>query len=164
MGRYVSAGQVAELLPALFATSGLTPGQTEFFIETVEDEIDGRIGRIWNTAPFSGNAPPMVKTLTKLGTSVAIRSSLISLEDPSVSGWIKNDQERFDDLLTQLADGTLDMVTSSGTIIARAQPKSAQFWSSTKDYAPTRNVLDSIEQRVSPTRIQDTLDDQEADS
>ena len=164
MGRYIDSGQIVSLMPALISTSALTPGQIEFFIETVEDEIDGRVGRIWNTAPFSGNAPPMFKTLTKLGTSVAIRSSLISLEDPSVSGWIKNDQERFDDLLTQLADGTLDMVTSSGTIIARAQPKSAQFWSSTKDYAPTRNVLDSTEQRVSPTRIQDALDDQEADS
>ena len=164
MGRYVNVGQIEALLPTLFSTAGLTPGQTEFFIETVEDEIDARIGRYWPTATFSGNAPPIVKTLAKLGTSVAIRTSLINMEDPSVSQWIKGDQDRYDNLVDKLVAGTADMVTGSGTIIERQSPKSVQFWSSTKNYVPTRSVIDPIDQQVSPTRIQDTQDAIDADT
>jgi hypothetical protein len=164
MGRYVDAGQVQSILPALISTAGMTPGEVEFFIETREDEIDSRIGRYWNTAQFSGSAPPMLKTLTKLGTAADIIASKISMEDPSVSQWCKQYNDRYDALLKALLDGEADIVTSSGTILSKTTPKSLQFWSSTKQYAPTMNILDAIDQRVSPNRIDQAQDDQDADS
>lgn len=164
MGRYIDAGHVMEILPVFISTAGMTPGQVEFFIETREDEIDARLGKYWNTAVWSGNTPPMIRTLAKLGATVDIRKSKISMEDPSISGWIVEDEKKFEGLIESLVKGTSDIVTSSGTLLQRLAPKSAGFWSSTKDYHPTFTILDSTEQRVSPNRIQDTLDDQEADS
>jgi hypothetical protein len=164
MGRYVNTGQIMEILPVFISTAGMTPGQVEFFIEIREDEIDARLGKYWNTAVWSGNAPPMIRTLAKLGATVDIRKSKISMEDPSISGWIVEDEKKFEGLIESLIKGTADIVTSSGTILSRLTPKSAAFWSNTKNYHPTFTILDSSEQQVSPNRIQDTLDAQEADS
>jgi hypothetical protein len=152
MGRYVSAGQIIEILPVFISTAGMTPGQVEFFIETREDEIDARLGRDWNTAVWSGNAPPMVKTLAKLGATVDIRKSKISMEDPSMSAWIVEDEKKFNDLIDSLITSKADIITSSGTVLQRTAPKSAGFWSSTSQYKPTRDIRDVTEQHVSRTR------------
>lgn len=164
MGRYIEAGQITSILPAFISTAGMTPGEIEFFIETREDEIDARLGRYYNIAVWSGSAPPMIKTLGKNGTVADIIQSKVSMEDPSVSQWASAYGNKFESLITSLVSGTADLVTNSGTIIARSTPKSATFWSSTKGYMPTRNILDPTEQRVSPTRIQDTRDDLDADT
>jgi hypothetical protein len=160
MGRYVDAGQIMEILPAFISTAGMTSGQVEFFVETREDEIDARLGRDWDTAVWSGNAPPMVKTLAKLGATVDIRKSKISMEDPSVSQWIVEDEKKFNDIMDLLVTGKADIVTGSGTLLQRRLPKSAGFWSSTSQYKPTRDIRDVTEQHVSRTRkLKEQADD-----
>jgi len=164
MGRYVNTGQIMEILPVFISTAGMTPGQVEFFIETREDEIDARLGRDWNTAVWSGNAPPMVKTLAKIGATVDIRKSKISMEDPSMSAWIVEDEKKFNELINSLLTGKADIITGSGTVLQRTVSKSAGFWSSTSQYKPTRDVRDVTEQQVSQTRQQDAEDADIADS
>jgi hypothetical protein len=164
MGRYVEAGQIMEILPVFISTAGMTPGQVEFFIEGREDEIDARLGRFWNTTVFSGNAPPMVKTLAKLGATVDIRKSKISMEDPSISQWIVEDEKKFEALITSLVSGTADLVTGSGTVLARTGRMQDQIWSSTKDYAPTMTILDATDQNMSRQRELDEADRQSADA
>ena len=58
MGRYIDSGQIVSLMPALISTSALTPGQIEFFIETVEDEIDGRVEALGQTLADDGAQQP----------------------------------------------------------------------------------------------------------
>ena len=154
MGRYVTTGQIMEILPVFISTAGLTPGQLEFFIETREDEIDARLGRNWDMSVFSGsgNAPPMIRTLAKLGASIDVRKSKISMEDPSVSQWIVEDEKKFENLITSLGSGTADLVNNAGAIIGRRTQTRDMVWSSTKAYQPTMNILDPTEQRKSPSR------------
>ena len=121
MGRYANAGQLVEIQPVFFGTAGLSPNTIEFFIETREDEIDARLGRYWNMQPFSGNPPSMLKTLAKLGAWVDVRKSKISMEDPSVSQWITQDETKFETLITQ---GRRSCATQSGP----RRPSTSRRW------------------------------------
>ena len=160
MGRYINAEQLAAIQPVFFGTAGMTPGSIEFFIETREDEIDARLGRYWNMQPFSGSAPSMLKTLTKLGAWVDVRKSKISMEDPSISQWIVQDETKFENLMTSLVSGTAELIAADGTVIARTSQLRDQVWSSTKGYKPTMDLRDPTRQRVSRTRL---LDERDAD-
>ena len=161
MGRYVDSGQITEILPVFIATAGLTVGQLEFFIESGEDEIDARLGRNWDMSVFSGsgNTPPMIKTLTKLRASIDIRKSKISMEDPSTSQWIVEDEKKFENLITSLSSGTADLINNAGAIIGRRTQTRDMVWSSTKAYQPTMNFLDPTEQQKSPSRELDKKED-----
>ena len=163
MGRYADSGQVMEILPVFISTAGMTPGQIEFFIETREDEIDARIGRFWNTLPFSGNPPNMLKTLAKLGATIDIRKSKISMEDPSVSAWIVEDEKKFENLITSLVSGTAELISTMGAVIPRTPQIQGQVWSSTAGYKPTMDLRDQSDQHVSRTRRIDEREEDLAD-
>lgn len=164
MGRYISADQITATLPKVVATAGSEPGELEFHIEVAEDEIDGRLGRFWNMSTFSGNAPPMIKTLTRLRSLHNYLYTLVTMENPSQSNWVTQPGERFDKLMENLEAGKGVLVSGSGTIIGMTPLTSDQVWSSTARYAQTMTVLDPIEQRVSRTRQQDVEDEQIADN
>lgn len=163
MGRYINAGDLTQSLTEFVGTAGTKPGELEWFVQIREDEVQGRLGRAYNTHAFSGSAPPIIQTLVRLGASVDYRKSKISMEDPSVSQWITQDEEKFDKILTGILDGTIDIITSSGTILARTVDLRDQVWSSTQAYAPTMTLEDPTRQRVSPSRLRDMDDETQAD-
>ena len=164
MGRYISAGDLTQSLMEFVGTAGTKPGELEWFVQIREDEVQGRLGRAYNTHAFSGSAPPIIQTLVRLGASVDYRKSKISMEDPSVSQWITQDEEKFDKILTGLLDGTIDVITSSGTTVARTVELRDQVWSSTQAYAPTATLEDPTKQRVSPSRLRDMDDETHGDT
>lgn len=164
MGRYISAGDLTQSLMEFVGTAGTKPGELEWFVQIREDEVQGRLGRVYNTHAFSGSAPPIIQTLVRLGASVDYRKSKISMEDPSVSQWITQDEEKFDKILTGLLEGEIDIITASGTIIEPISQLRDQVWSSVSQYKPTMDLRDPTEQRVSRTRILDERDADLADS
>ena len=164
MGRYISADQITAMFPQVVATAGSEPGDLEFHIEVAEDEIDGRLGRYWNMTTFSGNAPPMLRTLTRLRGCHNYLHTLITMENPSQSTWVTNLGDRFDKLMENLESGKGVLASGSGTIIGTTPLEGDKVYSSTVGYAPTMTILDAIEQRMSRTRQQDVEDEQIADN
>lgn len=164
MGRYISADQITAMFPQVVATAGSEPGDLEFHIEVAEDEIDGRLGRYWNMTTFSGNAPPMVRTLARLRGCHNYLHTLITMENPSQSTWVTNLGDRFDKLMENLETGKNVLVSGSGTVIGMTPLGSDKVYSSTVGYAPTMTILDPIEQQMSRTRQQDVEDEQIADN
>lgn len=158
MGRYISADQILATLPQVVATAGSEPGDLEFHIEVAEDEIDGRLGRFWNMSTLSGNAPPMIKTLTRLRSLHNYLYTLVTMENPSQSSWVSQPGERFDKLMENLESGKSVLVSGSGTIIGMTPLDSDKVWSNTSGYAPTMDLRNSIEQQISPSRLRDTED------
>lgn len=164
MGRYISADQIVATLPKVVATAGSELGQLEFYIEVAEDEIDGRLGRFWNMTTFSGNAPPMIKTLARLRSLSSYLYTLVTMENPSQSSWVTQPGERFDKLMESLESGKNVLVSGSGTIISMSPLESDRVWSSTAGYSPTMTILDQTAQQMSRTREQDVEDAQIADN
>ena len=164
MGRYISADQITAMFPQVVATAGSEPGDLEFHIEVAEDEIDGRLGRYWNMSIFSGNAPPMLRTLARLRGCHNYLHTLITMENPSQSTWVTNLGERFDKLMENLEAGKSIMSSGSGTIIGTTPLEGDKVYSSTKGYAPTMDLRNSTEQQISSSRLRDMDDEALADN
>lgn len=155
MGKYIPGGQLGQEFPRVVGTAGTTLGELEWHIENAEAWLDGRIGRFYNVATFSGTAPPLVRTITRLRAGATYLQTLITLEDPSQSAWIQRMFDEANDLASELVSGTLAMVTGSGTIIAPTLPLASAMWSSTMQYVPTFNTRDFTNQRDDPNRRDD---------
>lgn len=161
MGKYVPGGQIEQDFPRVVGTAGTTLGELEWHVENAEAWLDGRIGRFYNTATFSGNAPPLVRTVTRIRAEATYLQTLITLEDPSQSAWIQRMFDEANDLASELVSGTLAMVTDSGTIIAPTLPSASMIWSSTMRWIPTFNERDFIHQRDDPNKIDEKAREQD---
>lgn len=161
-GKYVSGDHIAASLPKVVGTAGSTPGELDWQVQLAEDWLDGRIGRFYNTATFSGNAPPIVRTITRLRSQATYLQTLFTMEDPSISEWVQSMLDQANELTTELVSGTIAMVTDSGTIIAPALPLASRIWSDKMQYVPTFNLRDPIHQRIDPERLDDEARDQDS--
>lgn len=146
------------MYPRVVETAGFDPNEMDFYIQMAEDEINGTLAKFYSI-PFSSNMHP-IRTITELLAAHAMLRTLITQEDPSRSDWVQQLRERGEALLTAIADGKMDIVaaTSGGgaaTLLSRVSGVGDQVWSDTSGYKPTMDLRDPIEQRVSPTRLED---------
>jgi hypothetical protein len=151
---YTSPDEMKRMHPRVIETAGTTVGELDNYCQLAEDEINGALGGAY-TIPFSGGAPPLIRTIAREKASYVYLRSQIFQQDGSRSPWVEAIGERADRLLQGLIEGTIKLVTGSGTLIDRITTPDTTIWSSTQDYVPTFDLRDMTEQEIDEDRLDD---------
>ena len=155
---YSSGDELRRMWPRVVETAGTTVGELEWHVDVAEPEVNGMLGRRYSI-PFSGGTPPLVRTVTQLLASVSYLRTIYVSEDPARSDWITALDERAHKILDGLVDGTLALLTGSGTVVNPLPLAGGTIWSSTQGYQPTFTAaLPMFEQEVDPDRADDERD------
>ncbi len=119
------------------------------YIAQTEAYIDARLGQRF-VVPFDAPVNPII---TQIAADLAI-FFLLAEKMPSVPDFMDRRRQRADDLLEQLANGSL--IIASATLVASGGDSFA--WSSNMGRTPVfSSVLKPLDQRVDPNRVEDDL-------
>ena len=153
-GLYCNANDVRNLYKPL-SDSDMRNTEIDEFIRDVQNEVNTRIGHIYSV-PFAASAlPPAITTITK---NLALVSILERKGGAELPEWVRNRDERFRDLLSDIASGVVFLTLSSGVVLEPSLAALNKAHHSMADYTPTFNQLPFEEQRVDPDRIIDEED------
>jgi hypothetical protein len=154
---YTTGSDVMKTYSRVFQTTGLTPDDLESFVEDAEVEINGLLGGKYPVPFTKCSYPPLVGNLAKrLAAYKALRSQII-MDGQSRSDWVEIIRAELMEVVTGLNNGSLKLVSGSGTLIEPAADPSGTVWSSTMDYVPTYGMGSTILQEIDPSRV-DTED------
>lgn len=152
MPNYGTVSGVLTLYPRVGSVSAVTSAVTTTFLDHAEANIHGRIAGRY-TVPVSGSPPLLKYTSETLALAMLLRR-FFSQELENKSEWVSGMFEDVKQILDGIAAGSITIVDSSNVVIPSGR-SSSQVWSNTKDYAPTMNLLDPIQQEIDPDRLDD---------
>lgn len=154
---YWTTDEMAIAWKRFVQTGGFAPAELDQHISDAEDEVNGAIGGRY-TVPFSGGAPPLIRTCTRLLAGFNFLRGQIINEQPSRSDWVDRLREQAKEYLDKVAEGKLTLMSGSGTVIDPVAQPGLRIWSSTKDYVPTFGVIPQTRQEIDQDRIDDEDD------
>lgn len=134
---YTSVSRINSAFPALGSISNITSAIFAQFASDVEAEINARISSRY-VLPLTVECP----ILTAIATREAIYRTVVQRAlvqfPPAQQGQHPLQIQHSDDqkLLKALADGDIQLVTSSGGVVA-VDTTQMEIYSTTKDYLPT---------------------------
>lgn len=160
MGNYGTVAGVFELYPRVGSVSAVTSATVFSYIGRAEARVDAVVAQRY-TVPVPGS-PPLLKEATETLALGLLTRRFFSQEMENKSDWVKDFFTDADAILTSLAAGSMTLISSAGVIISATQT-ALGVWSSTKDYHPTMDFQEAIDQRASRSRQRDDVNDQVAD-
>jgi len=152
---YTSVTRVNSAFPMITSVSNITSGVVAQYSDDAEAEIDARISARY-ALPLGVTCPILVAIATRETIyNIATQRGLVQFP-PAQQGRAPLYQRHLDDqkLLEAIADGSVQLVTSSGAVIA-ADTSQKQIYSTTMDYVPTFSEGSQVDQ----VQDQDKLDD-----
>ena len=116
-------------------------------------------------APFDDgtDTPPVIKTISVDISGYYVMRSLYRDESQNKSEWTKELYDNAIDLLDQIAEGDVKLVDVDGNEI-EFTGNADDTESNTMDYTPTFDEANTINQTVSPSKLDDIADDKDADT
>ncbi len=129
-------------------TAGLVPDELEFFSQTADSVINGKIAKRY-VVPISPT-PPLLKTIS---IWLAIYYFTLRQDQGSsdeVRNWAQALYDQMIALLDQIASGEIVLVNTSGTILAAETFLPS---SDTEDHTPTFGIEDDTLQVIDPDRL-----------
>lgn len=160
MPNYGTVAGVFELYPRVGSVSAVTSATVFSYITRAEARVDAIVGQRY-TVPVPGS-PPLLKEAAETLTLGLLTRRFFSQEQENKSEWVEGFFTDATAILNALAAGSMTLVSSAGAVIASTRPGQS-VWSSTKDYHPTMDFQESVDQRASRGRLQTTADDAAAD-
>ena len=144
---YASYAQFTQV----YSVAGLTQPQLEnHYLPAGARWIDGRLGSVF-TVPFSST------NLTARDLNIHASMYLFLSGRTAKQDDAEEILKMLDGCITSLVSSNGVMLQSDDTTLAATSPQ-FQAWSTQKDYSPTFNMLDVVEQRVDHDRIIDERD------
>jgi phage gp36-like protein len=159
--KYTSVGRVNSAYPAVSSVTAITSAVIhDLYAEPVEAEIDGIISKRYSL-PLSVTCPILVGIATRETIyRLALERMLThfpAAQDGKHTLQVTHENDR--KMLSAIAEGTIQLISSSGEVVAPDLTESGEIWSTTKDYLPTFHEGDTGDW----VRDQSKLDDIEAD-
>lgn len=154
---YSNVGNILTALPAVGSTSAINSAAIFAYIGETEAQINAKISQSY-ALPFTVEVP----VLTVLSTRLTIQRLVTERLALNFSGATEKENpfaksmEMYQEMLSDIAKGTLRLLDSSGGVIAA---RAGGVWSSTSGYEPTFTegaMSDSIQD---PDKLDDALRD-----
>lgn len=154
---YTSVLTVNSAAPFISSVSNISSGVLAMFCNDVEAEIDARISKRY-ALPL-GSACPILTAIATRETiyRVAVQRALIQFP-PAQQGKSPLAVQHADDqkLLAEIADGTVQLVTAAGAVVA-VDLTQAEIFSTTMDYVPTFSEGADVDQVQDQNKLDDDL-------
>lgn len=155
MGTYTNNNKVRELYPLIDRTSSITSAQVEFYITQAESVINGFIAFRYSL-PFP-TIPQLVITFSSELSLLNLLDRFFTSEQPKVNEWRDKRKEELFKLLGGVKKGEILLILGDGSTVGQ-RTDIGGIKSNTKNFTPTFNHLDEINQTIDPDRIEDELD------
>jgi phage gp36-like protein len=145
---YTSVQKILTTLPALGSVTTITSATLAAFAQDAETLVNAKIAGAY-TVPVVG-APLLALLSTDIAIYRLMTRRLFSGQEQNKSEWPDRYKEALE-LLEQIGDGTLPLVTDSGATVVNDE--SALPWSNTKSFVPTF-MEDGVENsRIDPNKL-----------
>lgn len=131
MGDYTTYALVQQTLPkAVTSMTSVTTATVNHFITQAESFVNGKLAKIYSV-PVVGS--PMLETVATDLACYRLLRRLFTQEKKNSSSWVAQFEGAEDDL-DAIADGTISLVNSAGTLIAKTV---GAVWSNNEGFTPT---------------------------
>lgn len=163
---YATATTLLILLPGLPQTSSSmgysnTVSRIEQHITRADNIINGMIAKRYVISNFISSVPPLLKTLSEDITSYFTYRSFFSMDNQNRNEWTDKFEGAID-ILREIRDNKMDLVDSSGNVIAELLSATTNYVdSNTKDYASTFAEDTSTSWSVDNDKIDSISDDRD---
>ena len=154
---YTSVTRINSMFPMISSVANITSGVIAQYADDAEAEIDARISKRY-TLPLGVTCPILSAIATREAIySIATQRGLV-LFPPAQQGRAPLYQRHLDDqkLLEAIADGSIQLVTSSGAVVA-ADLSQMEIYSTTMDYVPTFSEGSQMDQIQDEIKLDDDL-------
>lgn len=145
---YTSVSRVNTAFPMISSVANITSGVVHQFAGDVEAEINAMISKRY-ALPLANECPILIAVATRETIyRIAVQRALVQFPPAQQGQHPMQVQHKADqDLLKKLAEGDMQLVDSSGAVIA-ADTTQMQIFSTTMNYQPTFHegpVTDAIQ-------------------
>ena len=160
MGNYTTVARIYDEVPMVGSVDDLTSAQiVSGFISPAEGEINARLSRRY-TVPITGSTPILEGIADDLATYRILSRRVFTQDQLKDSVWPLRFKEA-QDLLKEIADGTIELVDSGGAVIAQ-RTDIAQAATNNMNYNPTFHEGGSwLDQIKDPDKVDDLLDERD---
>jgi phage gp36-like protein len=149
---YTTVEKILVTLPMVGSVTSITSAVLEAFAGQAEALVDAKLAKAF-TVPVSGSPPLLEMLSTDIALYRLLTRRMFTQEQINKSDWPDRYKESLD-TLDKLVEGELQLLTTSGDLIAPAQA-SAQAWSNTQTYEPTFNELPMEMQDIDANEMAD---------
>lgn len=156
---YTSVGLVSSAFPAIASASNINSSNVAQYAGMVEAEINSKLSKRY-TIPLAVECPLLTVIATRETIyRIAVERALVHFP-PAQQGQHPLQSQHSGDqkLLDKLVDGGLELLDSSGTVVAGASATS-EIYSTTKGYVPTFHEGSWGDMVQDPNKLDDIISD-----
>jgi len=150
---YCTAAQVREILIRV-TTASLSDVAVGLFIARADSFIDGKIASIY-ALPFT-ITPPLITTISTYLSAYGVAMALFTRDGQNTNDWVLQLRTDAYELLKDLIEGKLQLVSSSGALISKAVDN---YYSNNKDYQPVFDMDKDIDWKIDSNLLENIADE-----
>ena len=163
---YATGTTILTLLPGLPQSLGSAGydrviSLVDSHVDRADNLVNAKISNRYNVSGFntSGSVPPVLRTLSEDITAYYSYRSLFSSDGQNDNEWTDKCKDAID-ILNEIREGTMDLVDSSGSMIAtRASATVDDIGSTTEDWTATFGEDDPLSWVVDSDKLDSIKDD-----